>query len=62
MDDNNHNFMVDIIANGTNTIATFTNEECSQADMYLNIPLTEEDATPVEYKSANNEDNARNNE
>jgi hypothetical protein len=38
MDDNHDNFMADITASGTNTIATFTNEECSQADMYLNIP------------------------
>jgi hypothetical protein len=36
MDDNHDNFMADIIASGT--IATFTEDECSQADMYLNIP------------------------
>jgi hypothetical protein len=29
MDDNYDNFMADIIASGTNTIATFTDEECS---------------------------------
>jgi hypothetical protein len=33
MDDNHANFMADIIASGTNTFATFTDEECSQADM-----------------------------
>jgi hypothetical protein len=59
MDDN---FVTDIIASGTNTIATFTDEECSQADMYLNIPLNEDDAAPVEDTTANIEDNCRNNE
>jgi hypothetical protein len=38
MDDNHDNFMADIIASGTNTIATITDEDGSQADMYLNIP------------------------
>jgi hypothetical protein len=42
MDDNHDNFMADIIASGTNTIATFTDEECSQADMYLNIAPNED--------------------
>ena len=62
MDDNHDNFMADIIASGTNTIATFTDEECSQADMYLNIPPNEEDAAPVEDTTANIEDNTGNNE
>jgi hypothetical protein len=62
MDDNNENFMADIIASGTNSIATFTDEECSQVDMYLNIPPIKEDAARVDDTSANNEDNARNNE
>jgi hypothetical protein len=39
MDDNYDNFMADTIASGT--IATFT-EECSEADMYLNIPPNED--------------------
>jgi hypothetical protein len=38
MDDNDDNFMADIIASGANTIGTFTDQECSQANMYLNIP------------------------
>jgi hypothetical protein len=29
MEDNHDNFMADIIASGTNMIATFTNEDCS---------------------------------
>jgi hypothetical protein len=62
MDDNHDNFMSDIIASGTNTIATFTDEECSQTGMYLNIPPNEDDAAPVEDTTANNEDNSRNNE
>jgi hypothetical protein len=62
MDVNHDNFMADIIASGTNTIATFTDEECSQADMYLNIPPNEDDAAPVEDTTANIEDNSRNNE
>jgi hypothetical protein len=60
MDDNHDNFMADIIASGT--IATFTEEECSQADMYLNIPLNEGTATPVMDTPVNIEDNSRNNE
>jgi molybdopterin biosynthesis enzyme len=62
MDDNHNNFMADIIASGTNTIATFTDEECSQVDMYLNIPPNYDDATPVEDTTTNIEDNSRNNE
>jgi hypothetical protein len=61
MDDNHDNFMVDIIASGTNMIAIFTDEECSQADMYLNIPPNKEDAAPVEDTTTNIEDNFRNN-
>jgi hypothetical protein len=60
MDDNHDNFMADIIASGT--IATFTEEECSQADMYLNIPLNEDTAAPVMDTIVNIEDNSRNNE
>jgi hypothetical protein len=52
--------MADIIASGT--IATFTEEECSQADMYLNIPPNEYTATPIMDTTANIEDNSRNNE
>jgi hypothetical protein len=37
MDGNHDNFMSDIIASRTNTIATFTDEVCSEADMYLNM-------------------------
>jgi hypothetical protein len=51
--------MADIIASGT--IATFT-EECSQADLYLNIPPNEHTAAPVMDTTANIEDNSRNNE
>jgi hypothetical protein len=54
--------MSDIIASGTNTIATFTDEECCQANMYLNIPPNEDAATPVMDTTANIEDNSRNNE
>jgi hypothetical protein len=62
MDDNHDNFMVDIIASGTNTIATFTDEECSQADMYLNISPNEDAAAPDMDTTTNIEDNSRNNE
>jgi hypothetical protein len=60
MDDNHDNFMTDIIASGT--IATFTEEECSQADMYLSIPPNEDTIAPVMDTIANIEDNSRNNE
>jgi hypothetical protein len=60
MDDNHDNSMADIIASGT--IGTFTEEECSQADMYLNIPPNEDTAAPVMDTTANIEDNSRNNE
>jgi molybdopterin biosynthesis enzyme len=53
MDDNHNNFMADIIASGTNTFATFTEEECSQVDMYLNIPPNEDVAAPVEDTTTN---------
>jgi hypothetical protein len=59
MDDNRDNFMADIIA--SDTIATFT-EECSQADMYLNIPPNEDTAAPIIDTTPNIEDNSRNNE
>jgi hypothetical protein len=62
MDDNHDNFMADIIASGTNIIATFTDEECSQADMYSNIPPNEDVAAPVMDTTANIEENSRNNE
>jgi hypothetical protein len=62
MDDNHDNFMASIIASGTNTIATFTEEECSQVNMYLNIPPNEDTAAPVMDTTANIEDNSRNNE
>jgi hypothetical protein len=58
MDGNHDNFMADIIASGT--IATFTEEECSQADMYLNILVNEDTTTPVMDTTANIEDNSRN--
>jgi hypothetical protein len=60
MDDNHDNFMTDIIASGT--IATFTEEECSQVDMYLNIPPNEDTAASVMDTTTNIEDNCRNNE
>jgi hypothetical protein len=62
MDDNHDNFMADIIASGRNTIVTFTDEECSQAYMYLNIPPNEDDAAPVEDTTTHIEDNFGNNE
>jgi hypothetical protein len=62
MDDNHDNFRADIIASGTITIAIFIDEECSQADMYLNIPPNEDDVAPVEDTTTNIEDNSRNNE
>jgi hypothetical protein len=60
MDDNHEIFMADMIASGT--IATFTKEECSQADMYLNIPPNEDTATPVMDTTTNIVDDSRNNE
>jgi hypothetical protein len=60
MDDNHDNFMTNIIASGT--IATFTEEECSQADMYLNITPNADTDAPVMDTTANIEDNSRNNE
>jgi hypothetical protein len=62
MDDSHDNFMADIIASGTNTTATFTDKECSQADMYLNISPNEEDVAPIEDTTTNIEDNSGNNE
>jgi hypothetical protein len=60
MDDNHDNFMANIIASGT--IATFTEDECSQADKYLNIPPNQDTAAPVMGTTANIDNNSRNNE
>jgi hypothetical protein len=62
MDENHDTFLADIIASGINTIATFTDEECCQADMYLNIPLNQDTVAPIMDTTANIEDNSRNNE
>jgi hypothetical protein len=62
MNDNHDNFIVDIIASGKNTIATFIDEECSQADMYFNIPPDEDDVAYVVDTTTNIEDNSTNNE
>jgi hypothetical protein len=53
--------MADIIASDTNRIATFTDEECSQTDMYLNIPPNEDVVAPAMDTTTNIEDNSRNN-
>jgi hypothetical protein len=62
MDDNHDNIMAGIIASGTNTIVTFTDEECSHADMYLNIPPNEYNVAPVEDTTTNIDDNSKSNE
>jgi hypothetical protein len=64
MDDNNDNhdsLMDDIISSGTNTIP-FTDEECIQEDMFLNIPPTGEDVAAVKDLAENDEDHAENND
>jgi hypothetical protein len=58
MDDNDDNFMADIIASGANTIGTFTDEECSQAGHVHEHTSNEDDAAPVEDTIANIEDNS----
>ena len=47
MDDQNDHerIMADIIAGGPNNVPTFTDEECSQADGFLNIPTADEGNT-----------------
>jgi hypothetical protein len=58
MDDNNDNhemLIEDIIARETNIVPTYTDEECSQADGFLNIHMTEGGDIAVE-DSKNNED------
>jgi hypothetical protein len=41
MDDNGERIMEDIIARGKNTVPTYIDEECSQANGFLNIHMTE---------------------
>jgi hypothetical protein len=44
MDDkhgNHERLMEDIITRSTNIVPTYTNEECSQADRFLDIHMTE---------------------
>jgi hypothetical protein len=56
MDSNNdERIMEDIIARSANTVATYTDEECSQADRFLNINMIGEGGV-VADDSANNEE------
>jgi hypothetical protein len=59
MDDNNDNderIIKDIIARSTNTVATYTNEECSQADRFLNIIMIGEGGIAAEDLENNEDD------
>ena len=48
MDDQSaHERIMDIIDGGPNNVPTFTDEECSQADGFLNIPTADEGNTNV---------------
>ena len=66
MDQNNDHgsIMEDIIASGSNQVRTYTDEERSQADGFLNIPVVEEanttanegNTTPAEDDDTHAED------
>jgi hypothetical protein len=65
MDDNNGNderLMEDIITRGTNTFPTYTDEECSQADGFLNIHMTEGGDVAAEDLENNEDDTANDSE
>jgi hypothetical protein len=61
MDNSDNNEMIeDIIARGANTVATFTDEECSQADGFLNIIMIGEGGIAADDFANNEEDIAAN--
>jgi hypothetical protein len=64
MDDNNDDERIieDIIARGTNTVATNTDEECSQADGFLNIIRIGEGGIAAEDMENNEDDIAAHSE
>jgi hypothetical protein len=54
--DNDESIMEDIIARIANTIATYTDEECSQADMFLNVNMIGEGGIAADDFADNEED------
>jgi hypothetical protein len=54
--DNDERIMEDIIAHGTNTVATYMDEECSQADRFLNINMIGEVGVAADDFANNEED------
>jgi hypothetical protein len=54
--DNDERIMEDIISRGTNTIATYIDEECSHADKFLNINMIEEGGVATENLENNEDD------
>jgi inosine/xanthosine triphosphate pyrophosphatase family protein len=63
--DNNERIMEDIIARGANTVATYTDEECSQEDRSLNINMIAEGGITADDFANNEEDiatDSKNNE
>jgi hypothetical protein len=54
--DNDESIMEDIIARSANTVATYTDEECSQADMFLNVNMIGEGGIAADDFADNEED------
>jgi hypothetical protein len=54
--DNDERIMEDIIARGANTVANYTDEDCSQVDKFLNINMIGEGGVATD-DFTNNEDN-----
>jgi hypothetical protein len=54
--DNDESIMEDIIARSANTVATYTDEECSQADMFLNVNMIGQGGIAADDFADNEED------
>jgi hypothetical protein len=60
--DNDERIIEDIIARGTNTVATYTDEDCSQADKFLNIIMIGAGGIAAKDLENNEDDIAANSE
>jgi hypothetical protein len=60
--DNDDRIMEDIIAHGANVVATYTDEECNQAERFLNINMIGEGGVAADDFANNEEDIAADSE
>jgi hypothetical protein len=60
--DNDERIMEDIIARGANAVATYTDEDCNQADRFININMIGEGGVTADDFANNEEDIAADSE